>query len=340
MRVWIDLANSPHVPLFEPVIERLEADGATVLLTARNHAQTVALAQRAFGDIRVVGDESPAGRVRKGVTIATRARALTRLARKARPHVALSHGWYAQIVAARAARVPALTMMDYEFQPANHLSFRLGEPCSRPSVFPADALRRCGARAKKVIRYDGFKEELYLGSFEPDESVIAALGIDASHVIVVMRPPPEGALYHQGGNARFDEILERAAAREDARVVVLPRATAQAEAYRGRDDLIVLHAPIDGRSLLALADLMIGAGGTMNREAALLGTPTYTVFAERLAAVDRELIRLGLMHDLRDPAARPSVVKKGTRDSAALRERGDAALRAVVDGLHAIARSE
>ena len=340
MRVWIDLANSPHVHLFEPVIERLEADGATVLLTARNHAQTVALARRALCDVRVVGDESPPGRVRKGLAIATRAGALIRLAREARPDVAISHGSYAQVLAARAARVPALTMMDYEFQPANHLSFRLASRVLVPSVFPADALRRCGAHAKKVIRYDGFKEELYLGSFEPDVSVLAELGIDASHVIVVMRPPPEGALYHQGGNARFGDVLEQAAARDDVRVVVLPRVAAQAEAYRGRGDLVVPQAPIDGRSLLALADLMIGAGGTMNREAALLGTPTYTVFAERLAAVDRELIRLGLMHDLRDPAARPHVVKKGTRDPAALRERGDATLRAVVDALRAIARSD
>jgi predicted glycosyltransferase len=321
VHVWIDFSNSPHVALFEPVVARLRADNAALVLTARDHSQTLELARRAYGPVHVVGGESPRGRMRKGLSIAARTRALFDVARRRRPDVALSHGSYAQVLAARAAGVPAVTMMDYEFQPANHLSFRIANRVLVPTVFPDAALRRFGARTRKVVRYEGFKEELYLGSFEPSDSILSSLGLNPSSVITVMRPPPKGALYHQGGNDRFDQLLEEAAARDDVQVVVLPRVASQAAAYVGRSDLIVPERPVDGRSLLAHADLMIGAGGTMNREAALLGTPTYTVFAQRLAAVDLELIHRGLMHDLRREADEPIFVKKPVRDQAVAGDR-------------------
>jgi predicted glycosyltransferase len=333
MHVWIDLANSPHVPTFEPVVERLRDRGATVLLTAREHAQTVGLARRAFGDVLVVGEESPPGRLRKGLSIAGRARALRQVARSERPDVALSHGSYAQVVAARGARVPAVTMMDYEYQPANHVSFRLARRVVVPAVFPSDALRRFGARGDKVVRYEGLKEELYIGRFDPSEAVAAELGLDLAGIVVVMRPPPEGALYHRLGNERFEGVLEEAAARDDLQVVLLPRTREQAARYAGRNGVIVPAQPVDGRSLLAYADAMIGAGGTMNREAALLGTPTYTMFAGRLAAVDAELIRRGLLHDLREADVDLPLEKKPARDVAEAGERSDRILDRILGAL-------
>ena len=152
MRVWIDLANSPHVPLFVPVVRALEQRGDEVVLTARDHAQTVALAVEVWPEVVVIGGESPAGRVRKGVSILSRSTGLLRFARTSRPDVALSHGSYAQVVAARLARVPAVTMMDYEHQPANHLSFRLARRVVVPATFPEDSLRRFGASPKNTLR--------------------------------------------------------------------------------------------------------------------------------------------------------------------------------------------
>jgi uncharacterized protein len=333
MHVWIDFANSPHVPLFEPVVERLREQDATITLTARDHAQTLGLAEQAFGSVRVVGGVSPHDVVRKGVSVAARAKDLLQVARDARPDVALSHGSYAQLLAARAARVPAVTMMDYEFQPASHLSFRLAHRVIVPTVFPDAALRRYGARDAKVVRYEGFKEELYLGRFRADSAVLSDLGLDTSRVIVVMRPAPEGALYHRGGNERFGELLREAAARDDVRVILLPRTPHQAAGWAGRPGVTIPERPVDGRSLLAGADLMIGAGGTMNREAALLGTPTYTVFAQRLAAVDVELIRRGLMHDLTRGRVQPAFVKKPDRDPSAPAERGERILDTILETL-------
>ena len=310
MRIWIDLANSPHVPVLEPVVRALRADGHEVLITVRDHAQTLELARARWPDAELVGGESPGARLAKGRQIAARAANLARYARRLRPHAAFSHGSYAQLLAARAARVPAATMMDYEHQPANHLSFRLARRVVVPELFPATALRRFGARPRKVLSYPGFKEQLYLAEFTPDRSVLEGLGLDPSEVIVVLRPPPEGALYHQMANRRFDEIAASVAERRGVEGVLLARSPDQAGRYRKLEGLRVPAHAVDARSLLALADVAVGAGGTMNRESALLGTPTYTAFAAQLAAVDSELMRLGLLRDLRDPGLEPALVKK------------------------------
>jgi uncharacterized protein len=338
MRVWIDLANSPHVATLEPVVAALRERGDDVFLTARDHAQTVELARASFPDDEIVisGAGSPSGRLAKGRTIAGRAGELWRVARRRRPHVALSHGSYAQVVAAAAARVPGVTMMDYEYQPANHLSFRLAGRVVVPEVFPAEALRRFGARDRKVVRYPGFKEELYLGRFRADERVLDELGLDRRRVVVVLRPAPEGALYHRGGNERFERLVEHAANDPGIQAVLLPRGPDQRARYRGAAGMVVPERAVDGRSLLVHADVMIGGGGTMNREAAILGTPTYTIFAGRLAAVDAELIRMGLLHDLREASAEAVFVKKPFREAPTAEGQARAILERVLDALDSV----
>jgi predicted glycosyltransferase len=331
MRIWIDLANSPHVALFGPVAERLRQGGEEVVLSVRDHAQTLPLAREVWPDVAVVGGPSPPGRVRKAASIVHRAAALRSFAARSKPDVALSHGSYAQIVAARAARIPAVTMMDYEHQPANHVSFRLATRVILPGVFPDDAIRRFGAAERKVVRYHGFKEQLYLAEFRPDTSVLEQLGLDPARIIIVMRPPAEGALYHPMVNDRFEQILELALQRKEVEVVLLPRTRAQAERYdMSAERIHIPDDPVDGRSLLAFADLTIGAGGTMNRESAILGTPTYTVFAGELAAVDAQLIREGRLTDLRDSGLLPRFEKKDVLLEPQVK-RGSGVLDVVVD---------
>jgi predicted glycosyltransferase len=309
IRVWIDLGNSPHVALFAAVVRDLRERHDDVFLTARDHAQTVDLALQRWPDVVVVGGPSPAGLTQKAAALGSRARELSRLLKTDRPDVALSHGSYAQALAATRLRIPLVTMMDYEHQPANHLSFRVARRVIVPSVFPASALRRYGAKEQKVLRYNGFKEELYLNGVRRDHGVLEKLGVDREKVIVVLRPAPEGALYHRMANARFDQLLETVRRRTDTQAVLLPRSDDDAARYGALANVIVPSRPFDGLSLLAGADLTIGAGGTMTRESALLGTPTYTVFLGRPAAVDAELVRLGLLRDLRTGGA-PTFAKK------------------------------
>jgi hypothetical protein len=117
---------------------------------------------------------------------------------------------------------------------------------------------------------------------------------------------------------------------------VLPRTAEQRRRYEQLEGLTIPARAVDGRSLLAFADLTIGAGGTMNRESALLGTPTYTVFAGELGAADAQLIRDGLMHDLRDAATRPRFEKKPDGRRCVPRERRDAILGVVTSALAAV----
>jgi predicted glycosyltransferase len=296
------MANSPHPVLLGPVARELEARGHTVIVTTRDHAQTRDLTLSIWPDATVVGGESPGSPSAKARAIARRVLGLRRVLASMKVDAAASLGSYAQIVAARSLGIPVLTLMDYEYQPANHLSFRLAQRVIVPSVFPAERLRRYGASVNRVVKFDGFKEELYLDEVD---AVPAPIEIEDGRSLVVLRPPPEGALYHQQGNSPFDLVLRRAIEREDVQVVVLPRMAHQRSRYSQMAGVQAPEHAIDGLALLRSADVFVGAGGTMCREAALLGVRAYTMFAGRFAAVDAELIQRGLLRDMRgqDPAS-------------------------------------
>ena len=305
MKAWIDLSNSPHPLLFAPVVRALEARGHAVVVTARDNAQTVGLARERWPDVKVIGGQTPSGRAAKAGLLMRRAGELWRWARHDRPDVALSHNSYAQIVAARAARIPAVTAMDFEHQPANHVAFRLARTILVPEAFPESALRAKGARPGKVRRYPGLKEELYLGEFEPDPHVLEKLGIEreSGNVVVIVRSPPSRALYHRFGNPLFEQLIEQLGRRDNARVVALVRHSDQAHAIEalGLTNVVVPQAAVDSRSLIYAADLVIGAGGTMTREAALMGVPTLSAYAGTPPAVDRLLEAQGRLRRITSP---------------------------------------
>ncbi len=302
MRVWIDLANSPHSLLFAPVARRLEAAGHEVTLTARDNAQTLELARQHWPQIDEIGGPSPKPRAQKATVIARRVRDLARWARSREVDVALSHNSYAQILAARSLGLPVVTAMDFEHQPANHLAFRLADRILLPQALEQCPLRRQGVTAKKALYYAGLKEEIYLGDFKPDEGVLDQFGIErsAAQPIVVLRTPPSRAAYHRFGNPLFSEALEALGSDPAVRCVVLARHPEQRQAIGelGLPNCHVPNAAIDSRSLMRAADLIVGAGGTMTREAALLGVPTYSVFAGATPAVDTWLAERGALRRL------------------------------------------
>lgn len=332
MRVWMDMANSPHPMLLGPVSDELERQGHEVWVTARDHAQTVDLTLERWPSATVLGGGSPSSRRGKVEALIQRIRILRSEARRHVPDVALSLNSYSQVVAARLARVPCVTLMDYEYQPANHLSFRLADRVVVPSAFPSDRLKKYGARSPdRVRRFDGYKEELYLDDMSrsgEQSDVWAQFGSLNGRLRCLFRPPPEGATYHRTGNALFDQLLSQVAARPDVTALVLPRFSEQRNHYSAVPGVVVPAKTVPGLSALRSADIFVGAGGTMCREAALLGVPAYTVFAGRLAAVDRRLIEEGLLHDLRAASGDIStwvrrVAERREADSEQLRERGE-----------------
>ncbi len=295
-KVWIDLASSPHPLIFEPICSRLEAEGATVVVTVRDHAQTLELSRRRWPGATPIGGPALGGRVSKALELAARVRDLARWARAERPDVALSHNSYAQILAARLVGVPAVTAMDYEYQPANHIAFRGASRILLPEAIPAKVVARQGAGSSKVIRYPGYKEALYLRDLPPIGDVLGQLGVDGG-LVAVARAAAAGAAYHPGDNPLFLEALRELGARAGMTTVVLARHPGQREAIArlGLPSLVLPDEAVDARSLLRAADLFVGAGGTMCREAALLGVPAYSIFAGRPPAVDLRLEKEGLL---------------------------------------------
>jgi predicted glycosyltransferase len=301
MRVWIDLTNSPHVLVMRPVIERLRGDGHEVRVTARDFAQTLELCERLHIAHTPLGRHRGEGLVAKAGGLASRSTALIRWAHadaraaggKRRFDLAIGHGSNDISVAAAVLRVPSATMFDYEWAAVqHHVNCRLARAVVVPEAIPPERLARYGA-AGKVRAYEGLKEEYYLADFEPDEAVLAELELDPARPIVVVRTPPEVSLYHRFENYLFARVLDRlrtAAAEEGVQPVVLPRVGSQREELERVPGFVVPKHAIDAQSLIAHADLVISAGGTMNREAVALGTPVYTTFEGRLGAVDERLI--------------------------------------------------
>jgi len=298
MRLWIDLANSPHVPFFRALIDRFLQSGHEVETTARDFAETVPLANAAKLVPDVVGVHGGRQISAKAGNLMGRAWELAGWARKRHFDLAVSHNSYSQILAARALRVRSVTLMDYEYQPANHLAFRFTSRIIVPESFPERRLRRYGASPKKVRRYHGTKEDVYLADFQPDPlfpAQLSQLGIGPDNVLVLMRPPAHEALYHRFQNTLFDNALSRLLANDKVRVILLPRNESQRQVYeaRGEQQIVIPPHPLDGPNLIASSDLVISAGGTINREAAALGVPVASIYAGKWAAVDEHLVKEG-----------------------------------------------
>jgi uncharacterized protein len=301
VKIWIDCSNSPHPLLFAPVARRLEEQGHEVMVTARNNAQTVELTLEQWPEAEVIGAASPRQKGAKVATLCQRVADLRRWAAGSGPDVALSHNSYAQIAAARSLGVPAVTAMDFEHQPANHLAFRLATTVLVPEVLPRPVIERQGAVGAKVVTYPGLKEALYIGDFEPDGAIVRKLGLDPRpRILAVARTAPTRAVYHSSANPLFEGALQTVCAQEGVVCVVLTRHEEQRAAIE-RLRLANCVAPgvaIDSRSLVYAADVMIGAGGTMTREAALMGIPTWTLFAGKTPAVDLWLERRSMIRRL------------------------------------------
>jgi predicted glycosyltransferase len=325
-RIWVDLTNPAHVVVLRPLVELLEADEHEVTLTARPLSHTTELLDDWGHPYTAIGHHGGASRVGKALAAGSRTAQAFAFARGKRFDYGLAHGSTDLPPIGRLLRIPNTTMFDYEWARLQHeLNCRLATRVLVPDAIPAERLEPYGARPPKLVQYPGLKEEYYLGDFEPDESVLGELGLDPSGVIAVVRTAPSYALYLGGSE---NELLPRVLRRlldEEAQVVVLARTDDQRRALRELDaSLIVPEHAVDGRGLAALADLVVSAGGTMIREAAVLGTPVWSIFEGRLGAVDELLIAEGRVHFLRDPAGlvvekAPAVrERRGRRDPADL----------------------
>jgi uncharacterized protein len=298
MNIWIDLANSPQVVFFRPIIHELLNQGHAITVSVRAYAQTIQLTQRYCIDHVVIGDHGGPNLCGLIIKILFRSILLVDWGRKQGFDLAISHNSYSQVVAAKIMGIPVITLMDYEHQPLNHLCFRLAKRVIVPEPFPIELINKYGAKKKTVI-YPGVKEQVYLSDFNPDYDFRKKEGIPDHVPLVVIRPPAPWTAYHRFENDLFDKLLYHITSLNDLFILFLPRLESQADSVRHLPGITIADHVYDGPDLMYHADMVISGGGTMNRESAVIGTTTKTVFKGKLGAVDRYLIEKGRMEHVR-----------------------------------------
>lgn len=306
MRIWVDITGPAHVLVLRPIIERLAAAGNELAVTSREYTQTQQLLEIHGIKSTSLGVHGGASRVKKLGRLVDRSRQMIRFGAGRDFDLAIAHGSNDLAIAARVLGIPEANMHDYEFAVSqHHVGCRLAKRVIWPESVPLSRLERFGVTADKLFPYPGIKEEYYLSDFEPDEGVLDRLELDRGNVLLVVRPPPDVSLYHRKSNRLFPQVLNYIGSQDGVQAVVLPRTPTQRNFVRSLElpSLIVPDQAVEAQSLVALADLVISAGGTMNREAAALGTPVFTTYGGPLGGVDEALIREGRLRPLTDPRA-------------------------------------
>jgi uncharacterized protein len=298
MRVWIDLDNSPHVLFFKPIIARLEQEKVETLVTIRDFSQTEDLAKQHGLRYRVVGKHRTHKLLiaRAGETLC-RALQLAMIVKKEKPTAAISHGSRALVLAARALGIPSMTLYDYEFVSASIFN-KLSTKVLAPAILQ-DRLVGQGLDVRKFTGYPGLKEDVYVHECKPNPTVLSDLGLDSKRLIVTVRPPANWAHYHSSeSESLFTALIERLRREPNAQVVIIPRTQQQRlELLRthrlDEEPFIVVDRAVDGLSLMWYSDAVFSGGGTMVREAALLGAKVYSTFAGRMGGADQYLVSQG-----------------------------------------------
>ena len=300
------MSGPAHVLVLRPIIERLREAGHDVEVTARDYTQTLELLELHGIEHTTIGRHGGASRARKLMRLVQRVGGMRRFGSGRGFDLAIAHGSNDLAIVSRMLGIPEANMHDYEWAVAqHHVGCRLATRVIFPEAVPPQRLRRFGVGPEKLFRYPGIKEEYYLADFEPDPQAFDRLGVDGKRAVVVVRPPPDVSLYHRKSNPLFPQVLERLGNDEGVQAVVLPRTPAQRDYVRSlrlASVVLVEHA-VEAQSLVALADLVVSAGGTMNREAVALGTPVYTTYGGRLGGVDEWLVREGRLRPITDARA-------------------------------------
>jgi predicted glycosyltransferase len=295
-KIWIDLDNTPHVPFFEPIIEKLKERGFEVALSARDAFQVCELADQKGLRYVKVGRHYGKNKVVKLLGLFYRALQLLPFALREKPDLALSHGARSQIIICNLLRIPTVLMADYEF--AQYLPLMRPTWEMVPEVIPNAAL--CCA-PERIRKYPGIKEDVYVGRMQRDPNLLNALGVSPDEMLITVRPPATEAHYHNPESEDlFVQFMQRACSQTGVRIVLLPRNNRQGEVIRrnwpqwfGGSRTIIPPTAVDGLNLLWYSDLVVSGGGTMNREAAALGVPVYSIFRGKIGAIDLHLQKQG-----------------------------------------------
>lgn len=315
-KVWIDLDNSPHVPFFVPIVEALRDEGHEVIITARDAYQVCDLIEFYGLPARIIGRHYGKSKILKVLGTFWRTIQLAAIMRRQKPDIAVSHGSRGCMLASLLLRIKGLTIADYEF--AGKYNFMRTRWAAFPEVIPNDRLEGPGVT---ILKYPGIKEDVYLSRFRPDPALRMRIGIAPNDLLVTVRPPAGEAHYHNHeSEALLTEVLNVYSCHPDARVLLLPRNKRQENELRATWNEKIASGKIlfppkveDGLNIIWNSDVVVSGGGTMNREAAAMGIPVYSIFRGAIGAVDRYLVdqgRLTLLESVQDVRTKIKAVRR------------------------------
>jgi len=334
-KIWIDFVNSPHVPFFLPIIEELNKCGYAVTLTARDAYQVCELADLYNLRYKCIGGHHGKNKILKVGGMLFRALKSVRFVMSEKPDLALSHGSRVQVLLASIFSIPSVLLADYEF--CNFLPIVKATWLIMPDAISESALKK---HSKNILRYPGIKEDVYVPSFKPDSRILPDLGISEEVLVVTVRPPASEAHYHSHKSEElFEAAIDFLGSTPNLRMVLLPRNKRQEALVRktwprecNNGKVIIPDHAVDGLNLIWHSDLVISGGGTMNREAAALGVPVYSIFQGKIGAVDQYLAnsgRLVLLESAKD--VNRKIILNKSRKSRKLEHNGRIALHSIVD---------
>jgi predicted glycosyltransferase len=342
-RIWIDLDNSPHVPFFVPIIEELRKRGHEVILTARDAYQVRELVDFYGLSCEIVGRHYGRNLAAKILGTCVRAAQLIPKIFHGKIDLAVSHGSRAQMLCGFALGIPTLLILDYEY--IAKMGFIRPDWIFVPQIIPDSKELRA---KRQVLRYPGLKEDVYVPGLQLNPSITNHFGIEKNDVVVTVRPPAVEAHYHNPeAEVLLDASLNFLTQSRDVRVILLPRNEQQGRSLRNdwekwirNRKIVIPEHVVDGINLIWYSDLVVSGGGTMNREAAALGVPVYSIFRGKIGAVDRYLQqegRLILIESVED-IEKKIVLKRRQKDKQCVcNERP--ALQRIVNGIGEIAKS-
>jgi predicted glycosyltransferase len=296
MKIWIDLDNSPHVPFFLPIVKELQKRGYQHVITARDAFQVRGLLEKSDLDAQIIGKHHGKNKILKLLGLVYRALQLAPTIIKERPVLAISHGSRAQLILASLLKLKSALILDYEH--SKHIPLTKPDWKIAPDIIPEEILN---FSKNRILRYPGLKEDVYVTDFKPDINLLDDLGIIDKHIIVSVRPPATEAHYHNPESEYiFHMLIEYLGNHQSIHLVILPRNEKQKiyikskwQSWLKSKKIIIPNKVIDGLNLIWFSDLVISGGGTMNRESAALGIPTYSIFRGKMGEVDKYLVREG-----------------------------------------------
>ena len=295
--IWFDLDNSPHVPLFKPILKELDNNDIKYLVTSREFAQTEKLLQ--FWNIKhqMIGKHGGKNKVKKIVNLIFRSHQLKKFIKDRKISLGVSHGSRTQLITCKYLGIKSLLMLDYEYTESKIFNY-LSSTLLIPKYIPDARLKAAGFNLKKIIRYNGFKEELYLRDFKPEPNFRKLIQVSDEKILVIIRPPSTSGNYHDEKSEKLLlGAIKHFSNNNDVVTIIVNRTDREKKLISSKieenENVRFLNKTVDGLQLLFSADIAVSGGGTMNREAALLGTKVYSIFTGRRPYLDEYLQERG-----------------------------------------------